>query len=136
MFPIAERGDRQAGKAAYRLAAVVALATASVLVWGNLALGVIGDEDNNANLMYLGVLAVGAVAAVIGRFQPEGMLRAMCGTAVAQAFVGVVALVGGQGSAWDVAMLTVFFVGLWLLSAWLFAKAARVHAPARAATAG
>jgi hypothetical protein len=121
-------GRRITGRTAYRAAAAVALFTALFLVWGNLALGVIGDEDNNANLMYVGVLVVGVIGAIIARFHADGMARAMFATAFAQASVGVVALIAGWGSAWDVVMLTTFFSGLWLLSSWLFAKAARAPA--------
>ena len=49
---------RKAGIIAYRAAVGVALAAALLLVWMNLAVGIIGSEDNPANLMYVGVLAV------------------------------------------------------------------------------
>lgn len=42
----------------------------------NGAVGIVGSEDNPANLMYGGVLAVGIVGAVIARFRAEGMARA------------------------------------------------------------
>ncbi len=50
---------------AYRFAVGVALAAAFLLVWMNLAVGLIGSEDNPANLMYFGVLAVGFIGAII-----------------------------------------------------------------------
>ena len=57
----------------------------------NLAVGVIGSEENPANLMFGGVLAVGIVGAVVARFRPRGMARALVSTAVAQTTVGVIA---------------------------------------------
>jgi hypothetical protein len=36
----------------------LAVGTALFLVWSNLAVGLIGSENNPANMMYLGVLAV------------------------------------------------------------------------------
>ncbi|MGB5332427.1 MAG: hypothetical protein WBM80_04545 [Woeseiaceae bacterium] len=40
----------------YRSAFGLALAAAFILVWMNLAVGIIGDSDNLYNLMYVGVL--------------------------------------------------------------------------------
>ena len=115
-----ELAVRMTGNKAYRAAVGVALAAAFILVWMNLAVGVIGSEENPANWMYGGVLAVGIIGALIARFQPQGMARALAATALAQALVTVIALIAGWGSAF---ILTGLFVALWLLSAWLFRKA-------------
>jgi hypothetical protein len=116
----------------------VAVVAAFILVWINLAVGIIGSEDNPANLMYGGVLAVGLLGALIVRFQPHGMARALAVTALAQALVGVITLIAGWGSAganWPgaIVVLTGFFAVLWLVSAWLFQKAAREQTSAGAA---
>jgi hypothetical protein len=79
--------------------------------------------------MYGGVLAVASTGAVIGRFRPAGMARALSVTALAQVLVGVIALMAGFGSttpsfSGSIVVLTGFFTGLWLLSASLFRKAA------------
>ncbi|WP_438011661.1 hypothetical protein WME89_25305 [Sorangium sp. So ce321] len=125
-----ELAARSTGNRAYRAAVGVALAAAFVLVWMNLAVGIIGNEENPANLMYGGVLAVGIVGAIIARFQPHGMGRAMVATALAQALVAVIAVIAGLGYTF---VLTGFFVALWLTSAWLFRRAARERAHAGAA---
>jgi hypothetical protein len=125
-----ELAARVTGNKAYRAAVGVALTTAFILVWMNLAVGIIGSEENPANLMYGGVLAVGIMGALIVRFQPRGMARALVGTALAQVVVAVIALIAGWGSA---LILTGFFVALWLTSARLFRKAAREQGPAGAA---
>src|SRR5687767_14981326 len=106
-----ELAARVTGNTAYRAAIGVALAAAFILVWMNLAVGIIGSEDNPANLMYGGVLAVAIVGAVIARFQPYGMARALVATALAQALVAVIALIAGLGYT---LILTGFFVALWL----------------------
>lgn len=85
------------GNNAYRAAVGVALAAAFVLVWMNLAVGVIGSEDNPANLMHGGVLAAAIVGVVIARFRPRGMARALLATALAKALVAVIALIAGLG---------------------------------------
>ena len=57
-----ELAARMIGNSAYRAAVGVALAAVFILVWGNLAVGIIGSEDNPANVMYGGVLAVGIIS--------------------------------------------------------------------------
>jgi hypothetical protein len=121
---------RQSDDLAYRIAVGVALATAFILIWVNGAVGIIGAENNDANLMFFGVLAVGAIGGIIARFQPRGMALALCATALAQAIVAAIALLARLGSTapgWpgDILMLTGFFISLWLLSAWLFRNASR-----------
>ena len=110
---------RKAGSIAYRTAVGIAVSAALLLVWVNLAVGIIGNEDNPANLMYIGVLAVGIVGAVIARFQPHGMARALLAMALAQVLVAVIALITGLGHTF---VVTGFFVALWLTSAWLFRR--------------
>ena len=125
-----ELAARMTGNTAYRCAAGIALAAAFILVWVNGAVGIIGNEGDDANLICFGVLAVGIIGAIIARFQPDGMARALFATALAQALVAVIALSAGLGSdmpAWQrkILILTGFFAALWLISAWLFRKAAR-----------
>jgi hypothetical protein len=125
-----ELAARMTGNVAYRAAAGVAVVAAFILVWMNLAVGIIGSEDNSANLMYAGVLAVGVLGAFLVRFKPRGMARALAATALAQVSVGAIALIAGLGSTganWPqvIVVLTGFFTTLWLVSAWLFGKAAR-----------
>jgi hypothetical protein len=125
-----ELAARMTGTVAYRAAVGVAVVAAFILIWINLAVGIIGSEDTMANLMFGGVLAVGILGAVIVRFQPHGMTRALAATALAQALVCVIALIAGLGSTganwpWAIVFLTGFFAALWLVSAWLFRKAAR-----------
>lgn len=113
----------------YRSAVGVAFATAFILVWMNLAVGIIGDSDNLYNLMYVGVLAVGFVGAIVARFQPPGMARALFATALAQALVAVIVLIAGLGvpgkpGPGGIVMINGLFVALWLGSAWLFRRAA------------
>jgi hypothetical protein len=134
---IYELAARMTRNSAYRAAIGVALAAAFILVWVNAAVGIIGSEDDNANLMYGGVLAVGIVGAIVARFQPDGMARALVATALAQALVAAIALVAGLGSPWsgplEIVALNGFFAALWLISAWLLRKAAREQTSAGAA---
>ena len=92
-----ELASRKTGEAAYRAAVGLALGSALLLGWVNGAVGIIGSADNKANLMYGGVLVVGAIGAIIARFKPEGMARVLFATALAQTLVAVIALVGRLG---------------------------------------
>ena len=122
---------RKMGNIAYRAAVGVAVATALLLVWMNLAVGLIGNEDNPANLMYFGVLAIGIIGAIIAHFQPQGMARALFATALAQVLVAVIALIAGLGSPengpLEIVALNGFFFALFVGSALLFQKAARAR---------
>ena len=68
---------RKSRGSAYRYAAGVALAATFLLVWVNGAVGIIGAEGNDANLMFFGVLATGLIGALLARFRPVGMSRAV-----------------------------------------------------------
>jgi hypothetical protein len=122
-----ELATRRTGNTAYRAAVGIAVAAGFLLVWINLAVGILGSEANPANLMFGGVLAVGIAGAFVARFRPQGMARALEGTAVAQGLVGLIALAAGWGNA---LALTAFFAAVWLSSAQLFRRAARAQGPA------
>lgn len=119
----------KAADAAYRAAAGIAVAAGLILVWMNLAVGLIGSEDNPANLMYLGVLAVGIVGALIARLRPQAMAGAMLAAALAQALVAAIALVAGLGypssGPLEIVGVNGLFVALFAASAWLFRRAHR-----------
>lgn len=119
----------RASSGRYRLAFGLALGTALFLIWANLAVGLIGSERNPANLLYGGVLAVAVGGALLARFQPRGMVRALLATALAQVLVPVVALLLGMlqldsaAQITEVLGVTGLFVGLWLGAALLFRRA-------------
>ena len=107
---------------AYRAAAGFALVATFLQIWINLAVGIVGSEDNPANWIYAAVVAVAVAGAVLARFRASGMAAAMAAAAAAQGLAFFVALAAGLGFTGPI---TVFFAGLWLISAWLFRKAAR-----------
>jgi hypothetical protein len=125
-------------KTAYRSGLGLAIATALFLLWSMAAVGIIGEEGDRADLMYFGVLAVGIIGAVIARFRPHGMARALLATALAQALVAVIALIAGKhqspiSSVWEILGLNGMFAALFIASAWLFRRAARKEPPGDAA---
>ena len=123
--------SKQVGSARYRIAVGVGLLGMFLLVWVNGAVGIIGSENNNANMMYMGVPIVGVIGAITVRFRVQKMARVMFITALAQALVPIIALIIWQPKSWGAAgmfgvfVLNAFFVALFLGSAWLFRYAAR-----------
>jgi hypothetical protein len=122
---------RKGGTMAYRVAVGIALAAALLLVWMNLAVGIIGSEDNPVNLMYFGVLAIGILGTTIARLRPQGMARTLFATALAQALVPVIALIikKPQVTSVEASMgvlgvlgLNAFFVMMFISSALLFRR--------------
>lgn len=107
----------------YRAGAAVAIATAFLVVWANLAVGIVGAESDPANLAFFGVLGIGIVGTFVARFRPAGMARALLATATAQAAAGVAVLGTGRGP-W-VLVPTAMLVAAWLVSAWLFRRSSR-----------
>lgn len=129
---------RTAGSFACRAAAGIAVAAALMLVWVNLAVGIIGAGNNPANLMYAGVVAIEVIGVLWARLRPTGMSHALSATAIAQAGVAVIALAGGLGAneppgPLGILALNGFFVALFALSALLFRHAARSHGARKAA---
>ena len=116
-----ELAVRMNGSRAFRAAVLIAAVGCFLLIWVNLAVGIIGDEDNALNLVYLGVLAVPVLGALLAWGRARRMVWVMTAAAVAQAGAGVVALVNGYVTL----PIEAFFIALWLLSARLFHEAGR-----------
>jgi len=112
---------------AYVVGAGVAVVAGFLLTWINLAVGIIGNENNPANQIFFGVLLVAMFGAVLSRLQPLRLARAMEATAVAQLAAAVVTFFLEHAHVW---VLTAVFAAMWLLSAQLFHKAAREQAGA------
>ena len=124
---VIELALRTPSRLAYRVAAGIAASATLLQIWLNLAVGIIGSEDNPGNAIYLGVLAVIVIGPIVARFQARGMCHAMIAAAIAQLLALLVALAAGLGFTGPI---TVFFTTLWLTSAWLFRRAADEKAAA------
>lgn len=125
-----ELAVRASGNSSYRLGAAAAIGTAFLLVWINLAVGIIGSENNPLNLMFFGVILAALAGGIAGRFKADRMARAMCVAAALQGLIGfgVFALDAGATEPpgrFGLLLLIEFFAGTWLVSAWLFRKAAQ-----------
>lgn len=116
-----EVGMRWSRDFRYRAAVCLSALTGLLLVWANLAVGVIGDGANAANLAIFAVPLVALAGALLARFRPRGMAVALAATAAAQAIFVPVAMRAGD----DAAIVPIgVFVVMWLSAAALFVKAA------------
>jgi hypothetical protein len=123
-----ELAARMSGNVMARAGFAAAVLGGFFLVWVNLAVGLVGDGGNPANLMFMGVPVFAVIASLLARGRAPAMAHAMLATAAVHALVGVVAAIGGWGAPHDgalrVAAITAFFMVPWLLSAALFHLAA------------
>ena len=117
-----ELATRMSRNRAYRAGFALAVATGFFICWSNLAVGIVGNEDNAINLIFYGVLALGVIGALVARFEAAGMARVLTIVAVAQGATAILALVEDGGR---VFLILSLFVAMWLTSAELFRKAAR-----------
>ncbi len=127
-----ELAARRSEKTVYRIACSVGLATAFLLFWVNGAVGIIGNEDQPANLLYGAVFVVGLIGSLVARFKPRGMARTLSAAALAQMLVPVIALISWPPptTSWapsvpGVFVFSAFFATLFVGSALLFRRAAR-----------
>ena len=112
----------------YRMAVGLALAAALLLVWVNLAVGIIGSASNGANLLYAGVLAIGIIGAIVVRLRSRGMATVLFVTALAQSLVVVIALMVDMNqdpglSVVNFLLANLIFIAIWVSSGLLFRRA-------------
>jgi|AntRauTorckE6833_2_1112554.scaffolds.fasta_scaffold01225_8 hypothetical protein len=121
---------RKSEEIAYRVAIGFALFTGFFLIWVNLAVGIIGSEDNLINLWYFGVIVIGLIGGLITRFKAIGMMYTMFSMGLAQALIAVFALLRGMqhepvSPVTEIVGVNGFFITLFVLSALFFRYAAQ-----------
>ncbi|HET8865568.1 MAG TPA: hypothetical protein VFM80_07705 [Gracilimonas sp.] len=123
----------KSGNVAYRVAVGFALFTGFFLIWSNLAVGLIGSENNEFNLLYFLVIGVGVMGAFIARFKAIGLMITLLSMAATQAIIAIAALFSGmaevpESSAYEILAVNGFFVTLFVVAAMLFRYAAEEQA--------
>ncbi|HAC15733.1 MAG TPA: hypothetical protein DCE78_07290 [Bacteroidetes bacterium] len=116
---------RTANETFYRIAIAYGIFTGFLLLWVNAAVGLIGSEDNMFNLLYLAVLAVGAIGGAFYKFAPRGMSYTFVAMASVQAILGITALLAGMqhvphSSVIEIIGVNGFFITLFLIAAIMF----------------
>ncbi|QAY76003.1 hypothetical protein [Sphingosinicella sp. BN140058] len=104
----------------YRAAAGMALAAAFLILWANAAVGMIGDEDNRYNLLFLAPIAIALLGTIASRMRAAGMARTMLAAAAAHLAIAL----GGLPADRHGALISAGLAALWLISAGLFRAAA------------
>jgi hypothetical protein len=118
---LAEVAVRMSSNWSYRAGAAFALAAGFTTVWANAAVGMIGNEDNLYNLLFLGIVAAALVGAMLVRRRSSALAKVMAAAAAAQLGVSLAGYsVDPKGAIFSAA-----FALIWLLSCALFARAAR-----------
>jgi len=119
---------RASGNWRYRTAAALALLSAFLTVWANLAVGIVGSEDSPGNLGFFAALVAGIMGAFLVRFRARAMGIVMAGTAIAlwAAFAIAVSMPTDEPFVPHIREFagTSVFAGLFLASALLFRRAA------------
>jgi hypothetical protein len=125
-----EVATRMSGNTLYRLGFAVAILLGFLLVWINLAVGIIGGEANPPTWCSPACSLVGWSAHCSVGCGRRGMARAMVATGIAQLLAGGYALALGS---MEGGMLSAAFAALWFTSA---ACSARRRATTQAHTSG
>ena len=115
----------------YRFGVALALLGSLLVIWSNLAVGIVGSEDNPVNLLFFGALVVGIAGTFIARFRPAGMSWAMLATAISLGVAFVIATGFRTDepnvSHWTEAVGVSIFGLVFVASAGLFRHAARLQ---------
>ena len=110
----------------YRFAVGVSVLGVLLLVWVNLAVGIIGHEGNPANLMCVGALLMGVAGVMLAHMQAVGLEDVLWVTAGAQILITLIALTAFAATPSVTLVLNGVFVGIWVGAALLFRHARRV----------
>jgi hypothetical protein len=124
-----ELAVRMSSNRFYRGGSGLALLGAFLVIWVNLAVGIVGSEHNPNNQLFFIALLMGIAGVIGGRARPDGMARAMITTAVSIVLAFLIAQAGTRDEPMVRPLVegvgTSVFVILFLASAWLFRRAAR-----------
>jgi hypothetical protein len=125
---VADVALRKATNFVTLVAGLIAVAAGFFTVWANLAVGIIGNENDPHNLAFMAVPVFALVGGIVARLKPDRMTAAMVTAAVLQVAAALFAISDGrvdQGSRTaEIVLAAVIMPGLWLLSAGLYKKAA------------
>ncbi|WP_215228086.1 hypothetical protein [Erythrobacter sp. 3-20A1M] len=105
-----------------RAGLVLATGVAFFTVWSNLAVGIIGNENNSFNQLYFIVLLIAMASAGMVRFRSRPMAIVCLAMAASHVVLGAIAAGMGSYPVWPIAA---FFAVLWIATAlplWLASR--------------
>ena len=105
----------------YRLGAGIAIISTLLLVWANLAVGIVGHEGEDINLLYFTIPAIGLIGTLLARFKAEGLSYTLFAMAIVPLVIAVIALLGylqepPHNSATQILGINMFFTVLFSLA--------------------
>lgn len=117
----------------YKAALAIAVFTSLFIVWSNLAVGIIGSEDNPVNLIYFVMLFAVIIGGVAVKFHPKGLSILMFAAAAAHGLIPFIAfvLIGAENIERFTREMNVligihlFIIMLWTISGLLFRYSAQ-----------
>jgi len=107
----------------FRGGVAAALFASFLIIWANGAVGMIGDEDNPYNLLFLAVICVALLGATIASFRPTGMAAAMLAAGIAHGAIAI----GGMPFDMRGGTISLFLSTIWLFSAALLRNAGKAQ---------
>ena len=126
---LVELGMRAANDWWYRAAYLLALLATLLVIWVNVAVGIVGSDDNPNNALFFWALLVGAGGAAIAKLRAKGMALAMLATAIGLWLALAIAQGGPIDEPWVPAIREVvgtsLFALMFVASAALFQRSAR-----------
>ena len=120
--------SRYAPNMLYRGGYLVAIGTTFIMIWANLAVGLIGSGPNLGNLMYVGVIAIVLIGAMLARFKQVSMEAVMYISALSLVVHTAIALFAGLqslpgSSITEIIGVNGFFIMLYVVGGLLFGHA-------------
>ena len=107
----------------FRFGAMFAVLAGFMVVWSNLAVGMIGSEDNSVNLWFGAVLLISISGVILSPFGKGAMATATLAAGLTQAAIGLFA--GVFGTDMRGGIVTIILSGAWFISSALFYAANR-----------
>lgn len=103
----------------YKIAIGLTAGTAFIIIWISLAVGIMGDTANPANLVYIASLTALAIGAAITRLHPDGMMRVLGLVSIMQLAITLsgIALFGADALE---TLANIVLLALWLVAALFF----------------
>jgi hypothetical protein len=116
---------RSVASVIYRGAMVVAIGATFLMIWVNLAVGLIGSGPHWGNLMYAAVVAVLLIGIYLSRFKAAGLERAMYSTAFSFVLLAAIALLAGMqsypgSSVMEIVGVNLFFATPYIVAGLMF----------------
>jgi len=112
---------------AYKVAIGLMLFSILFLIWSNLAVGIIGAEDNPINLWYFGVVLISISGMLLSRFKPTGLAYTLLTMITGIAVITLTVLLRGiqSESLFEILGINLLFIILFGLAGNLFLYSAK-----------